>query len=311
MRFFRNKKLFIYLMGFILLVALVGYTFRERLNLTFPEQLINDTVGWIQYIVHVPVDFTVDVISNINEFRNIYEENQILKEQLSQYRGLIYEAQEVKKENEELRALLDLLESDSILSREAIQAVVIARSPERWMEHVTINKGREHGVDSNMLVMTADGMIGKVQSANKFTSRVKLLTGFDQFNRISAMVSRDGERNIFGMIEGFDEETDSLLFRIIEDSEQDIEEGDFVISSGMGGVFPAGVPIGTVKEVTSDQYGLTRIALVEAAADIYDINHVIVLDRAVEKVDNFGDDIVDENEDEGETSDEAEGDIEE
>ena len=62
MGFFRNKKLFIFLMGFILLVALVGYTFRERLNLTFPEQLINDTVGWPQYIIHVPVDFTVDVI---------------------------------------------------------------------------------------------------------------------------------------------------------------------------------------------------------------------------------------------------------
>src|SRR5699024_9985914 len=105
------------------------------------------------------------------------------------------------------------------------------------------------------------------------------------FNRISAMVSRDKGRNIFGMIEGFDEETNSLLFRIIEESEQDIAEDDLVVSSGMGGVFPAGVPIGTVKEVTSDQYGLTQIALVEPSSDMYDITHVIVLDRAVDQVD--------------------------
>lgn len=305
MRFFRNKRLFIFLIGFILLVALIGYTFRDRLELTLAEEIINDTVGWIQYVIHVPVDFTMDVISNIHEFRNIYEENQILKEQVSEFRSLLYEVQEVRKENEELRNTLGLLESDSIRSHEAIHATVIARSPERWMEQVTINKGREHGVDANMLVMTADGMIGKVQSANQFTARVKLLTGFDQFNRISAMVSREDKRNIFGMIEGFDEETGSLLFRIIEESDQDIEEGDLVVSSGMGGVFPAGVPIGEVKEITTDQYGLTQIALVEASADMYEINNVVVLDRSVEKVENMDED-VDEAEDEEETEIEGE-----
>ncbi|GGN55379.1 rod shape-determining protein MreC [Oceanobacillus indicireducens] len=285
MRFFRNKRLFIFLIGFILLVVLVGYTFKDRIKVTFAEEFINDAIGWVQYVIHTPVNFTTDVFTNIKDFRNTYEENQVLKEQLSQYRSLIYEVQEVNKENEELRDVLDLMESDSIRSHEAIQAIVIARSPERWLEQVTINKGKNHGVKANMLVMTADGMIGKVQSANEHTARVKLLTGFDQFNRISAMVSRDKGRNIFGMIEGFDEETNSLLFRIIEESEQDIAEDDLVVSSGMGGVFPAGVPIGTVKEVTSDQYGLTQIALVEPSSDMYDINHVIVLDRAVDQVD--------------------------
>ncbi|MCM3742141.1 rod shape-determining protein MreC [Oceanobacillus luteolus] len=296
MRFFRNKRLFIFLIGFILLVMLVGYTYRERLNITFAEELINDTVGWIQSAVHIPVNFTVDVVSNIQEFKDTYEENQILKEQLSQYRSLVYEVQEVRKENEELRDVLNLLESDSIRSHEAIQAIVIARSPERWLEQVTINKGKKHGVQANMLVMTADGMIGKIQSASNYTSRVKLVTGFDQFNRISAMVSREDARNIFGMIEGFDEETNSLLFRIIEESEKDLEEGDLVLSSGMGGVFPAGVPIGTVKEVTSDQYGLTQIALVEPSADLYDINNVIILDRSVEQVEDLGDVVDDETE---------------
>lgn len=299
MRFFRNRRLFIFLIGFILLVALVGYTFRDRVNLTFAEEIINDTVGWVQYVVHIPVNFTTDVISNIQDFRNTYEENQVLKEQLSQYHGLIYEVQEVTKENEELREALDLMESDSIRSSEAIQAIVIARSPERWVEQVTINKGKKHGVEANMLVMTADGMVGSVQAANDYTARVKLITGFDQFNRISAMVSKDGARNIFGMIEGYDEETKSLLFRIIEESDEDIEEDDLVISSGMGGVYPAGVPIGTVTEVTADQYGLTQIALVEPSADVYDLNHVIVLDRSVEQVEDFGESIEEESEEDG------------
>lgn len=300
MRFFRNKRLFIFLISFIILVALIGYSFKDRIQVTFAEEFINDTVGWIQYAIHIPVDFTTDIITNVQDFRNTYEENQVLKEQLSQYKGLVYDVQEVQKENDELRSALDLLESDSIRSSEAIQAVVMSRSPERWVEQITINKGKEHGVQANMLVMTAEGMVGKVQTANKVTSTVKLLTGFDQFNRISAMISREEGKNVFGMIEGFDEETDSLMFRIIEESDKDIKEDELIVSSGMGGVFPAGVTIGTVKEVVSDQYGLTQIALVEPAADMYDINHVIVLDREIDEVQANNDQEADkENELEG------------
>lgn len=285
MRFMRNKRPFIFLIGFIILVVLIGYSLRDRVNVTFAEEIINDTVGWIQYVIHVPVNFTTEVITNIDDFRNTYEENQILKEQISQYKGLVYDVQEINKENQQLRSALELIESDSIRSHEAIQAVVMSRSPERWLEIITINKGKEHGVEANMLVMTAEGMIGKVQTPSKVTSTVKLLTGFDQFNRISAMVSRDGDKNVFGMIEGYDDETESLMLRIIEDSVQEIKEGELVVSSGMGGVFPAGVTIGKVREVVSDQYGLTQIALVEPAADMYEINHVIVLDREIGQVD--------------------------
>ena len=60
-----------------------------------------------------------------------------------------------------------------------------------------------------------------------------------------------------------------------------MEEGELVVSSGMGGVFPAGLVIGSVIEVVSDQYGLTRTALIEPAADMYDINNVVVVDRAL------------------------------
>lgn len=285
MRFMRNKRPFIFLIGFIILVVLIGYSLRDRVNVTFAEEMINDAVGWIQYVIHVPVNFTTEVIMNIDDFKNTYEENQILKEQISQYKGLVYDVQEINKENEQLRSALELIESDSIRSHEVIQAVVMSRTPERWLELITINKGKEHGVEANMLVMTAEGMIGKVQTPSKVTSTVKLLTGFDQFNRISAMVSRDEEKNVFGMIEGYDDETESLMLRIIEDSVQEIKEGELVVSSGMGGVFPAGVTIGKVREVVSDQYGLTQIALIEPAADMYEINHVIVLDRKIGQAD--------------------------
>ncbi|HLR80527.1 MAG TPA: rod shape-determining protein MreC [Bacillota bacterium] len=279
MSFFRKRRLFILLIGIIIFVLLIGYSLRDRGGLTTAEQLVNDTVGWAQSAVHTPVKFVTDIFTNIGDLKNTYKENKLLKEKLSQYKSLIYEVQDLKEDNEELKKTID--KTESIRDFNAIQATVISRSPERWIEQVTINKGELAGVKPNMAVITADGMIGKVQSVSKTSSTIQLLTGFDQFNRISATISRKGKNDVFGIIEEYDEKTDSLMFKIIEESDKELKEGELVVSSGMGGVFPSGLLIGTVKEVIPDEYGLTQTALVEPAADLYDINHVIVVDRTL------------------------------
>lgn len=234
MPFFRNKRLLIFLIGFIVLVALIGYSLRDRENVTIAEQIINDTVGWVQNIVHVPVTFFTNIFTNIDDIKNTYSENQVLREQLGEYKGLIYEVQELKDENKELRDQLELTESDLLRDFRTIPAIVISRSPERWLDEVTINRGKQHGVRKNMVVRTAEGMVGKIQTVQQYTSKVQLLTGFDQFNRISAMISRDKGKDIFGMVEGFDKETGTLMFRIIKESDKNIKKDELVVSSGMG-----------------------------------------------------------------------------
>jgi rod shape-determining protein MreC len=279
MSLFRKKKLFIILIGIIVLVVLIGFSLGNRSKLSIGEQFVNDIIGMVQNVISAPVKFVANMVGNVDDIRNTYEENELLREKLAQYKGLIYEVQEIKEENEELRKLVD--KADTIRSYNPIQATVTARSPERWIEQVTINKGELDGVKENMAVITADGMIGKIQSVSKQTSTVQLLTGFDEFNRISATISREKGNDIFGLIEEYDKDTNSLMLRIIEDSDQDLKKGELVVSSGMGGVFPAGLPIGKVKEVIPDQYGLTRTALVEPAANLYEINNVVVVDRVL------------------------------
>ncbi|GGA85923.1 rod shape-determining protein MreC [Ornithinibacillus halotolerans] len=281
MSFFRKKKLFLLLIGIIILVVLIGFSLRDRSNLTTGEQFVHDIIGLAQNIISTPVKYVTGIISNIDDAKNTYTENQILREKLAQYKALIYEVQELKGENAELREIID--KSETIRSYNPIHATVTARSPERWIEQVTINKGSLAGVEENMAVITAEGMVGKVQSVSELTSTVQLLTGFDAFNRISATISKEDDKNVFGLIEEYDAKSGSLLFRIIEESEHNVEEGELVFSSGMGGVFPAGLLIGKVKEVIPDQYGLTRTALVEPAANMYEINNVIVVERKLGK----------------------------
>lgn len=276
---FRNKRLFLILLSIIVLVVLIGYSLNNREQLTKPEQFVADFVGSIQYIIHKPARLMTNIVSNVKDLKHTYDENKVLREKLAEYKTLLYDIQKLEEENETLKKTLD--KTESINDFTPIQATVISRSPERWMEQLTLNKGSKAGVKDNMAVITADGMIGKIDSTSTFTSTVQLLSGFDQLNRISAKIVRKDKKDIFGVIEQFDKETNLLLFKIIETSERNIKEGDLVLSSGMGGLFPSDLVIGTVTDIVPDPYGLTQTALVEPAADLYNINHVIIVDRAL------------------------------
>src|SRR5699024_12828529 len=106
--------------------------------------------------------------------------------------------QDKEKENEELRKSIDVEESNR--DYESIHGNVIARSPERWMDQVTIDQGSTRGVKKDMAVITGEGMIGKVQSVCASTAKVKLITGFDQLNRVSATCSFKVDKDNVGVI---------------------------------------------------------------------------------------------------------------
>ena len=102
--------------------------------------------------------------------------------------------------------------------------------------------------------MTAKGLVGKITLVTPFTSEVELLNTNNPNYRVSAMVL--GEK-AYGLIEGFDEERNDLIMKRI-DSSLKVKEGELVVSSGLGGIFPKGVPIGEITEVSTDDYGLTK-----------------------------------------------------
>jgi rod shape-determining protein MreC len=279
---FRRKRLMIVLVGFIVLVALIGFSIRDRDSLSTPEKFLQDTVGWMQTVFHKPVSLVDETIENINDMFSVYEQNKVLKARLSEYKGVIQENQRLTSEINELRDTLEKTEGLSDYS--PTQATVIARSSDRWFEQMTINKGEEHGIEKDMAVMTSEGLIGKVKSVGAFHSTVQLLSGFDRSNKISAWVVREDKDEAFGLIEGYDDETGQLLLEGIK-LDEELKEGDTVISSGLGGVFPSNLRIGTVEDVVNDQFGLTKTAYIEPFADLFDIKHVMVVDRTVETVD--------------------------
>ncbi|XJZ26368.1 rod shape-determining protein MreC [Bacillota bacterium Lsc_1132] len=272
-QFFLNKRLIMLLVSIIILVALIGFSLRERSQPSWPEQFVKDTAGWIQSLVSKPAQYVAGFIGNLQDLQNTYDENKQLKTRVEKLVSLEAQVQSLKRENKQLRDVLG--EKQSLSDKEPMAATVIGRNPDRWHENIIIDKGKINGIKQNMAVMTATGLIGKVKSVNQFSSTVQLLSAMDPKKRISAIVQGS---NAYGTVEGYDEEKKLLLIKRIP-YDAKVEKGQTVITSGLGGVFPEGLLIGKVVDVKPDQYGLNQTAYVKPGADFYDIQNVLVITR--------------------------------
>ncbi|CAH2716258.1 Cell shape-determining protein MreC [Neobacillus rhizosphaerae] len=279
-QFFLNKRLIILLVSIIVLVALIGFSLRERSKLSWPEQFVKDTTGWVQSLVSKPTNYVAGFFENLQDLQNTYEENKELKSRLENLVSLEAQVQELKKDNKDLRDILG--EEKTLRDYEPLPATVIGRNPDRWHEMIIIDKGKLNGIKKNMAVVTANGLVGKVKSVTQFSSTVQLLSSTDPKNRISAIVQ--GKDDVYGLVEGYDNEKKLLMIKAIP-SGSNIEKGQMVITSGLSDVFPKGLPIGKVVEVKPDQYGLNLTALVKPGADFYDIKSVIVTKKIMRQPD--------------------------
>lgn len=299
-QFFLNKRLILLLVSVIFLVALIGFSIKEDRKLTWPEQFLQDTVSVFQSIIHKPATYVSGFFENVADLKDTYKENELLKSRLDEYMQLEADLQEYKLENDKLLAELGNVEN--IRDYSPIFSTVIGRNPDRWYDYISIDKGAQDGIEHDMAVITAKGLIGKVKSVSQFTSTVQLLSATDLKNRISAEVlppevnndnkevENDNKTNddskistdkVMGLIEGYDEDKGALLLRRIE-SDVKLVPGQKVTTSGKGEVLPGGIIIGEIIEVEPDSYGLEQMAYVKPSANFYDIDRLWVAKREAE-----------------------------
>lgn len=268
------------LISIIVLVAMIGFSLKERDTLSRPEQFLKDSVAVVQSVFYKPAQAVAGFFENIYELKHLYEENKVLKARLDEYAKLSVDYQEMKKEYDELKSLMGTKES--LMEYSTIPASVIARSPDQWNDQLTLDKGSKDGIEVNMAVITGEGLIGKIKTVQPFSSTVQLISDLNRTNRISVYVQ--GDEDVFGVIDGFDAEKQALLFHNIP-VDIKVEEEGLVVTSGYGGVFPKNLIVGEIVEVEQDEYGLTQSALLKPAADLYNVKHVLVVKRTADLID--------------------------
>lgn len=279
---FRNRKkiegkYIIIIVVILIIAALVIYakTLKEDRKLNMVESLIKDSVTFVEKIALAPFNYISNLIDDFTELRNVQEENEKLKTSIERIDAIETENIELRREIEALKEELNI---DYVLTDyEYLNATVISRNIGYWYNTLTIDKGSKSGIEEGMVVVNSTGLIGKIIRTTTFTSEVRLITTSDTNNKISVSIS-NGNNKINGLINRYDYENNLLEVEGISNTEE-VNVGDFVYTSGLGGVFPSGILIGTVESITTDEYDLAKIINVKPSADFNDINYVAILKR--------------------------------
>lgn len=197
-------------------------------------------------------------------------ENQVLREQNLRLSLELMKLREARLENGRLRNLLRFRsEAEEVGSY--LAAKVIARDPDRISNTILIDVGRGDGVEKRMPVVTADGLVGRVLEAQQWTSVVLLL--LDRNCRVSAIVQREGR--VQGIVHC---ENGTLYLKNVTMSTE-IDVGDAVVSSGLGGIFPKGLLAGRVASVDQEDRGLFKEVILTPGVNFLNLEEVFVLKR--------------------------------
>ncbi len=180
----------------------------------------------------------------------------------------------LREENEQLRDLLGY--KDSLANYEMIPAMVVYRTSS-FEDTLIVDCGKKDGVSVDMAVVTEDGLIGKVEEVYSKSSLVRLLTDTMHPMKVSVSI-HSNEHEFHGVLDGYDASSNTFLVTSIEDV-KDLELGSKVISNGLGNVFPSGIEIGAVSEVTTDALGISFVVKVETNVNFQHLGYLFILGK--------------------------------
>ncbi|WP_261805720.1 rod shape-determining protein MreC [Lapidilactobacillus luobeiensis] len=282
-KFFSNKKLIIVMVTLIAVFGLLSVSIGLRDNRKAPvfvQRFGNDALGIVGRVITAPVNGVRNVSANIQDLFNTYDENKALKAQIQDLAETKVENQTLKNENRALKKQLKL--NATLTDYTQISAAVMSRSPVNWQNYLLINRGSAAGLKKNMPVMSGSGLIGRIVEVNQTNAKVELISSDNSSsNRFAAEVSIDGGTPVSGLITGYDTETATLKMGRLVTADK-VKKGQKVVTSGLGGLTPAGLLIGTVVKVKDDDYGLASTIYVKPAANLNNFTVVTVIDRGID-----------------------------
>lgn len=201
----------------------------------------------------------------------LQKENEELRAQLDDYRERIYNAKMLEEENKWLSDYLGLKKEHSDFLFE--EATVIGRESGNYSTVYTLSKGTLHDIEANMPIITEDGVVGYVTEVGPTWCRAVSIT--ETASAVGAYVERSGE---LGLVEGNFElrfEGRCRMIRLPEDA--DVREGDRVLTSGLGSIYPRGLFVGEVVSVEADPYSRTLTAVLQPKIDYSSLVKVMIV----------------------------------
>lgn len=225
-------------------------------TITSPVRFLGSTVA-------APFNAIGNVFSNLTASQDTLDE---LKKQNEELTSKVAELSEAQKTAERLEGLVGL---QSTYNLKSTAARIVGASGDAWTSTVTIDKGSADGLTINMPVTSSAGVIGQIIEVSAKTSTVRLIG--DENSGVSAMVQ---DTRAQGMLQG---QADGTLRLEYVSVDSDVKVGDIIVTSGIGGVFPKGLPLGTVSSVEKSANDVYHTIVVRAQTTAENNEEVLVI----------------------------------
>lgn len=280
-RFFKNKPVVFLTVAAIAAAVIIGIfsALSGRESAGMAEETLQTVTEPGQTAVSGIGGWLRGIFGYFADVKALRQENEALKQENIDLDRQVRAGLKLEEENYELRKMLDLAEKEASLDLTAVK--ITAKDPSNWYSSFTINKGTDDGIKKNQPVITANKeLVGQVYKAGSDWAEV--ITIMDTESGVGSMIERSGD---IGITEG------DVTLRYqgycklgYLSRSADIEEGDYVETSGLGGVYPKGLLIGRVVEVIDDNASMSRHAVIEPVVNIGKLKEVFVLKNFVEDI---------------------------
>jgi len=230
------------------------------------EQLVIEIIAPFQKFINKTINITEGLWLKYFGLINIHNENMRMKRDLDSLKRENYLYQEALSTNQRLQQLLQF---KNTTDQPVIAAQVIGMDPTGWFQSVIIDKGKNAGIKLNMPVVNADGVVGKLVAVSYNYSKVLLI--IDQNSAVDCIIQRSRDN---GIVKGLSSKVCTLDYVL---KASDVHVGDIVVTSGLGGIFPKGIPVGEVIDVQDPAGELFKEIKIKPVVDFSKLEELLII----------------------------------
>ncbi len=240
--------------------------------MSFVENGVGVTINSVQGLVYnefYKITNSFQFITNISEVK---VQNEKLRKSNSELQSKALEYDVLKKESERLRSMLNFSKQRDEYNY--VGADIIGVSGNSFSDGFIINKGENKGLKKGMIAITGEGLVGQVASVGNNWSIVQCLSNANI--AVAALVQSTRDNN--GIVNGYKDKNNKPLAEINRLSlDSRIKKGDVIVTSGLGGIYPAGIRIGNVLSVQEDKGEVMKSAIIQPYVDFSKIEEVFIV----------------------------------
>ncbi|HEY8804486.1 MAG TPA: rod shape-determining protein MreC [Clostridium sp.] len=271
MGFLKNKLTVVVIILSVSFLSLIGYS-ANRDKMSFVENGVGVTINSVQGLFYNEFYKIRDSFQFITNISNVKAQNEELRKSNNDLQSKALDYDNLKKESERLRSMLNF--SKQRAEYNYVGADIIGISGNSFSDGFIISKGENKGIKKGMIAMTGEGLVGQVTSVGNNWSIVQCLS--NENIAVAALVQSTRDNN--GIVKGYKDANNKPLAEIDRLSlDSGIKKGDVIVTSGLGGIYPPGIRIGSVLSVHEDKGQVMKSAIINPYVDFSKIEEVFIV----------------------------------